>query len=58
MSNSDEIQSVSIFFDANEKNIDRFYKSYKTKLCTRIILKCDYTHSKDMLKKLDWLSIT
>jgi hypothetical protein len=47
----------SIFLNANEKDIIRLQKLQNKAM--RIILKCDwYTHSVDMLKKLNWLSIS
>jgi hypothetical protein len=47
----------SIFLSANEKDIIRLQKLQNKAM--RIILKCDwYTHSEDMLKKLNWLSIS
>jgi hypothetical protein len=47
---------ASIFLDANEKDIDILQKLQNKAM--RVITKCDwYTHSKDMLQKLGWLSI-
>jgi hypothetical protein len=47
---------ASIFLDANVKDIDVLQKLQNKAM--RTILRCDwYTHSKDMLKKLEWLSI-
>jgi hypothetical protein len=47
---------ASIFLDANVKDIDVLQKLQNKAM--RTILRCDwYTHSKDMLNELDWLSI-